>query len=192
MKKIFAFASAALMLVSCVVSEQTNNNRTDYNLFRFTSEMISSSVEVTLRNLVSNLGVNDEGLSFTGTVDPDIRPVITRVGDNAWTSVYKGSSLEFSVNVRRIEADDELEEKWVFSGLELSCQEDNGYGFSLVTDGEVEYTWKRDDGSFRVTYDLVPTGSYKARFLLDGKELDWCNVSYYDGDMSSSSSTKGK
>lgn len=192
MKKIFAFAVAALILSSCVVSEETNYNRTDHDLVRYTSSMIASSVEVTLLNLRSYSGINVEGSKRIGTVDSYVKPFIKRVGDNAWTSVYKGSSLEFSVNVRRIEADDELEEKWVFSGLELSCQEDNGYGFSLVTDGEVEYTWKRDDGSFRVTYDLVPTGSYKARFLLDGKELDWCNVSYCNGDMGSSSSTKGK
>ena len=110
MKKIFAFAVAALILSSCVVSEETNYNRTDHDLVRYTSSMIASSVEVTLLNLRSYSGINVEGFKRIGTVDSYVKPFIKRVGDNAWTSVDKGSSLEFSVNVRRIEADDELEE----------------------------------------------------------------------------------
>lgn len=188
MKKIFAFASAALMLVSCVVSEQTNNNRTDYNLFRFTSEMVSSSVEVTLRNLVSNLGVNDEGLSFTGTVDPDIRPVITRVGDNAWTSAYNSRGLEFRLDVRRIGSDNRLEDKWVFSGLDLKFDEGDGFSFSLVSENDVTYVWEVSGSQLSVNYDLVPTGAYKAMFYSGGEAVDWCNVSYVGGRASYSSS----
>ncbi len=190
MKKIFAFAAAAMMLASCVVSEETNYNRTKYYMVDYTSHMIYSSVEVTMRNLRSYTGINAEGFKCTGTVDRSVQPFIKRVGDNAWTSVYKGSSLEFSVNVRRVEADDELEEKWYVSGLELTNHEDGGYSFSLAIEDEVEYTWKRSGRAFSVSYDLVPTGTYKGRFFQDGKELDWCIVSYTKGDEGSSSSAR--
>lgn len=192
MKKFFAFAAAAMMLASCVVSEEANYNRTDYDLVNYTSRQINSSVDVTLRNLRSYSGINAEGFKCTGTVDSDVQPVITRVGDNVWTSVYEDSSLKFSVNVRRVEGEDELEEKWFFSGLELACSEEGGFSFSLVTEDEVKYTWERDGRAFTVEYNLVPTGTYKARFFRDGKELDWCNVSYTEGDMGSSSSAKGR
>ncbi len=190
MKKFFAFAAAVLMLASCVVSEETNFNRTHYDLTLYTSHMVESSVEVTLRNLRSYPDINDEGTTFTGTADRDVCPVIKRVGDNAWTSTYKGSSLEFSLNISRVGADDELEEKWIFSDLVLSHHEEGGFVFSLVSEGEVKYAWERDENTFSVTYNLVPTGRYNARFLLDGENLDWCTVSFNRGEMVSSSSAK--
>lgn len=190
MRKIFAFAAAALMLVSCVVSEQTNNHRTDYNLYRFTSDMISSSVEVTLRNLTPSPGVYAEESSFTGTVDPDIRPVITKVGDNAWTSVYKRLGLEFRMDVRRVGSESWTEDKWIFSGLDLKFDEGDGFSFTLVSEDDVTYVWESSGSQLRVDYNLVPTGAYKAQFYSGGEVVDWCNVSYVDGRAESASSRR--
>lgn len=188
MRKIFAFAAAALMLVSCVVSEQTNSHRTDYNLYSFTSDMISSSVEVTLRNLTPSPGVYAEDACFTGTVDPDVRPVITKVGDNAWTSVYSRQGLEFRLDVRRVGSEHWLEDKWIFSGLDLKFDEGDGFSFTLASENDVTYVWKASEYQLSVDYSLVPTGAYAARFYSAGEPVDWCNVSYVGGRADYSSS----
>ncbi len=187
MKRIFALALTALTLVSCVVSEQTNKNRTHNNLAWFTSDMIRSSVEVTLRNLVSYPEAGDEGFSRTCTVDDDVQPLITRVGDNAWTSSYSVPGLEFTLNVRRLPSESRLGEQWIFSALELEYAEGGGYTFTLRTEGDVTYSWVADERQLSLEYDLVPSGVFMGQFCLDGQLIDWCRYSYDKGSSSSAS-----
>ena len=187
MKKIFAFAAAALMLVSCVVSEVTNENRTHNNLVWFASDMIGSSVEVTMRNLTSYPDINAEGFNRTGTVDANVQPLITRVGDNAWTSVYSVPGMEFTLNVVRLPSDSRLGEKWIFSGLDLKYNEGDGLAFTLKTENDVIYSWVADEGQLSLNYSLVPSGTFMAQFYSYGRTIDWCRVAYDKGKVSSSS-----
>lgn len=185
MKKIFAFAAAVFVIASCVVSERTNYKRTRGNLVNFSSDMMNSSIEVTLRNLRAYTGINAEGFKCTGTVNQYVQPEITRVGDNTWTSVYNGQNLEFVVNVKR-ENPDTYAEKWIFSGLDLKYNEGDGLGFSLVSENDVTYEWEKNGSQLSTTYDLVPSGALKALFYKDGKALDWCNFSYTHGKFAAS------
>ncbi len=188
MKRIFAFAATSLMLVSCVVSEETNKNRTHNSLSWFTSDMIRSSVEVTLRNLVSYPEINAEGFSRTCTVDNDVQPLITRVGDNAWTSSYSVPGMEFSLNAKRLPSESRLGEKWVFSGLELKYSEGDDYSFTLRTENDVTYSWEADEKQLSLEYDLVPSGVFMGQFYARGQATDWCRYSYDKGSASSTSS----
>lgn len=188
MNRIFALALTALTLVSCVVSEQTNNNRTHNNLSWFTSDMIRSSVDVTLRNLVSRSDINSEGFKWTGTVDSDVQPLITRVGDNAWTSSYSVPGLEFTLGVTREPSESRLGERWIFSGLELEYCEDDDFSFTLRTEDDVTYSWTADEGELSLDYDLVPSGVLMGRFYRGEDMIDWCRLSYDKGNCSSTSS----
>lgn len=191
MKKFFALVTVAFILASCVVSEQTNYKRNRGNLARFSSNMMNSSIEVTLRNLRSYMGINGDGFKCIGAVDKYVHPEITKVGDNAWASVYDSPNLEFTVSVRR-ENPDSYAEKWIFSGLDLKYEEGDGLGFSLVTEHDVIYEWKKSGSQLSTTYDLVPSGALKAMFYKDGKALDWCNFSYICGDFAASTGSVSK
>ncbi len=120
-------------------------------------------------------------------IDDDVQPLITRVGDNAWTSSYSVPGLEFTLNVRRLPSESRLGEQWIFSALELEYAEGGGYTFTLRTEGDVTYSWVADERQLSLEYDLVPSGVFMGQFCLDGQLIDWCRYSYDKGSSSSAS-----
>lgn len=91
--------------------------------------------------------------------------------------------------MRRVGSEHWLEDKWIFSGLDLKFDEGDGLSFTLVSENDVTYVWQASGAQLNVDYNLVPTGAYRAQFYSGGEAVDWCNVSYADGRVSYSSSS---
>ena len=201
MKKILPIIVLCLIAASCQIAGQvawsTSYVHTSAILADIASDMLSASADYVVSEMndyvrdsidVNNDGFEAELVSRLDGSNVDIS--VVRTAEGQWSVEGSGEKLDFSM-ILSSDLSGELCE-WAVSDYRADYDELNGYTATLVSDGDIEYTWNSSSTSQGYNWTLRANGKCVMETFVNGKTGDSAELTITNGKMDVESYTTVK
>lgn len=191
MKKFIILITAAMLTAACSMGELEIDPRSADDLFKFTSLMVTKSIEGPLEVICKNqseeifaegyidtLWSREAGLEFVVKRTPD--DSLWMVSPSASDGAYNFYTFVKMLPEGLVGHNDVIVET---SG----SYTENDYRSDFRTNGDFYYRWVEKSDNYNglnFSISALPYGKFEAETYLDTKSLDWCKVEYNGQDYS--------
>lgn len=191
MKKIVILLAVAALSASCAMGDKETDSRTAYELFNFTSSLVTKSIngpaDIICKNLedrmfeegyIDTLWARNAGLDY----------VIKRTPDDSLWMIYpcdgKDEGYNFYTFVRMLP--EGVEGHNHFLVQTSGTYTEGEYHSDFRTNGDFFLRWEEEADTYSGLYFSIcarPYGEFNAENYLDTRELDFCKLQYSGQDV---------